>query len=189
MRQIYLTFLLALMLLPAVALSQTDVLNQIELEKAKAAAEQGNAPAQYLLGIMYSQSDLGVPQDYAEAFKWFRLAAEQGQVGAQFNLGWMYDKGQGVPQNYNEALKWYRLAAEQGDVKAQYNLSVMYYNGVGVPQNGIMAYVWSSLAAAQGHEEGRHNRDIIVRQLTPEQLERGQDIAARCFASGYKDCN
>ena len=101
----------------------------------------------------------------------------------------MYDDGQGVPQNYAEAVKWYRLAAEQGDSDAQLNLGFMYSKGQGVPQNGVMGYVWASLAAAQGSEAARHNRDISVKQLTPEQLARGQEIAARCFESSYKDCD
>ena len=45
----------------------------------------------------------GVPQNYAEAVKWYRLAADQGDARAQFNLGFMYGTGQGVPQNYAEA--------------------------------------------------------------------------------------
>ena len=40
-------------------------------------AEQGDAAAQYNLGLMYDNGQ-GVPQDYAEAVKWYRLAAEQG---------------------------------------------------------------------------------------------------------------
>ena len=56
----------------------------------------------------------GVPQDYKEAVKWYRLAAEQGYADAQYNLGLMYSNGEGVPQDYKEAVKWYRLAAEQG---------------------------------------------------------------------------
>ncbi|MGH7181126.1 MAG: tetratricopeptide repeat protein, partial [Nitrospiraceae bacterium] len=82
-------------------------------------AEQGDAKAQYNLGVMYDKGQ-GLPQDYQEALKWYRKAAEQGQ--AQNNLGAMYDDGQGVPQGYQEALKWYRKAAEQGQVQAQYNL-------------------------------------------------------------------
>ena len=97
-------------------------------------AEQGNAQAQYNIGIMY-ESGKGVPQDYAEAVKWFRLAAEQGDADAQYNLGVMYGKGQGVPQDYAEAVKWFRLAADQGDADAQYNLGVMYGKGQGVPQD------------------------------------------------------
>src|SRR4029077_12512676 len=53
----------------------------------------------------------GVPQDYAEAAKWYRKAADQGFAEAQSNLGAMYAKGQGVPQDYVEAYKWFDLAA------------------------------------------------------------------------------
>ena len=49
-------------------------------------AEQGDATAQLLLGVMYDEG-LGVPQDHAEAVRWFLLAAEQGEALAQNNLG------------------------------------------------------------------------------------------------------
>ena len=37
-----------------------------------------------------SATGQGVPQDYAEAVKWYRKAAEQGDVNAQHNIGLMY---------------------------------------------------------------------------------------------------
>ena len=52
-------------------------------------AEQGNADAQYNLGVMYDNGQ-GVRQDYAEAARWYRKAAEQGNAKAQYNLGSMY---------------------------------------------------------------------------------------------------
>src|SRR5215471_9505352 len=82
-------------------------------------AQQGDAYAQVNLGVMYQQGQ-GLPQNYAEAVKWYQRAAEQGNAAAQSNLGTMYDRGQGVPQNYTEALRWYRRAAEQGVAYAQY---------------------------------------------------------------------
>jgi len=42
------------------------------------AAEQGDAGAQYQLGIMY-EIGRSVPSDYVEAYKWFKLAADHGQ--------------------------------------------------------------------------------------------------------------
>ena len=45
------------------------------------AAEQGEAWAQYFLGIMYYDSE-GVPKDYKEAAKWFTMAAEQNNAMA-----------------------------------------------------------------------------------------------------------
>ncbi len=73
-------------------------------------AEQGRYGAQYNLGFMYSNGQ-GVPQDAAEAVKWYRKAAEQGDADAQNNLGVMYDKGRSVTQNYVQAHMWYNLAA------------------------------------------------------------------------------
>ena len=37
----------------------------------------------------------GVPEDDAEAVRWYRLAADQGDAGAQHNLGLMYATAQG----------------------------------------------------------------------------------------------
>ena len=38
------------------------------------AAEQGDAEAQYNLGVMYDKGE-GVPKNNVEAYKWFNLAA------------------------------------------------------------------------------------------------------------------
>jgi uncharacterized protein len=73
-------------------------------------AEQGDAPAQYNLGVLY-RNGLGVKRDYNEAIKWYGLAAHQGLPIAQYDLGTMYRLGQGVPQNYVLAHMWLNLSA------------------------------------------------------------------------------
>ena len=50
--------------------SQKEILSWQQL------AKQGNADAQCNLGVIYDTAQ-GVPQDYAEALKWYRLAADQ----------------------------------------------------------------------------------------------------------------
>ena len=119
-------------------------------------AANGNAAAQYNLGVLYYKGQ-GVPQNYVEAASWFRLAAAQGHPTAQNNVGATYEAGQGVPKDYGEAVKWYRLAAAQSDASAQYNLGVLYYKGQGVPQNYLEAASWFRLAAAQGHAPAQTN--------------------------------
>ena len=104
-------------------------------------ADQGNARAQFNLGVMYERGQ-GVPQFDTEAVQWYRKAAEQGHASAQFNLGMLYFNGQGVPQNAQEAEKWFRLAAKQGDASVQFNLGVMYAKGQGVPQDVREAVYW-----------------------------------------------
>ena len=76
-------------------------------------AEQGNAIAQFNLGVMYDEG-IGVPQDYNTAVKWVTLAAEQGNADAQYNLGLMYGNRGGVPQDYVRAHMWFNLSASQG---------------------------------------------------------------------------
>ncbi len=75
-------------------------------------AKQGNAKAQFNLGLMYSKGR-GVPQDYTEAARWYRRAAEQGVAQAQYTLGFMYSKGRAVPQDYAQAHMWYSLAVSR----------------------------------------------------------------------------
>ena len=53
----------------------------------------------------------GVPQDDAEAAKWYRQAAERGYARAQHNLGLLYELGRGVPQDFVQAYVWFGLAA------------------------------------------------------------------------------
>ena len=73
-------------------------------------AEQGDASAQDMLGLMYQIGE-GVAQDYAVAMKWYRLAAEQGNADAQYGVGWMYDFGEGVPQDFVTAHMWFNISA------------------------------------------------------------------------------
>ena len=56
------------------------------LKEWRPLAEQGDAGAQNILGLMYATGE-GVPQDNNEAVRWYRLAAEQGDDRAQYILG------------------------------------------------------------------------------------------------------
>ena len=113
-----------------------------------------------------------VPQDIAEAVKWYRRAAEEGDANAQTKLGLMYDKGDGVPQDFAEAVKWYRRAAEQGNADAQYNLWGMYLKGKAMPQNFADAVKWCRRAAEQGHATAQWNLGLMYEngQGVPQDL-------------------
>ena len=55
------------------------------LAEWKPLAEQGDAVAQFYLGVMYANGE-GVIEDDKEAVKWYRLAAEQGFAQAHIIL-------------------------------------------------------------------------------------------------------
>ena len=89
-----------------------------------AGALNGNADAQYNLGIMYA-SGLGVIQDYNEAVKWFRLSSSQGNAQAQKIYGLMYASGRGVTQDYVRAHMWLNISASSCDKNAEANLDIV----------------------------------------------------------------
>ena len=157
------------------------------LQEWRPLADQGDADAKHNLGLMYENGQ-GVPQDYAEAVSWYRKAAEQGHAYAQSNIGLMYVSGQGVPQDYAEAVRWYRKAAEQGTVQAQYSLALGYKYGVGVLQDNILAHMWFNIGGANGSELGSENRDLIAKEMTPQDISTAQAMARTCMSSNYQKC-
>ncbi len=78
-------------------------------EERRPLAEQGDANAQYYLGVMHQNGE-GVSQNYALAVLRYFQAAEQGLASAQKNLSVMYARGDGVAQNYVFAHMWLSLA-------------------------------------------------------------------------------
>jgi uncharacterized protein len=89
-----------------------------------------------------------VPQDDAEAVKWYRKAADQGDAFAQLNLANMYDNGQGVPQDDVQALKWFNLAAAR------------------LPTS-----------ETDRHKQAVENRDRLASKMTPAQIADAQKLA------------
>ncbi len=126
------------------------------VESLRKAAEQGDASAQFKLGVCYAKAE-GVPQDLHEAVKWYREAADQGYAPAQYNLGVAYDQGNGVAEDLSAAVNWYRKAAEQGLAAAQDNLGLCYVTGEGVPQDFHEAVKWFRKAAEQGYAPAQHD--------------------------------
>jgi TPR repeat protein len=139
-------------------------------------AEQGDALAQYNLGVLYRKGR-GVPQDDVQARQWYAKAAAQGQAKAQFNLGTLYFNGEGTPKDYQQALRWFRLAADQGEALAQTKIAIMYDEGQGVPQDIVQAYKWYSLAATNGDKPAAELRNASAKQMTPAQIAEAQKLA------------
>lgn len=73
-----------------------------QIREWRAAANRGEAWAQFNLGVCYDNGD-GVEKDLREAVRWYRKAAEQGDASAQCNLGWCYEAGIGVEKDLGEA--------------------------------------------------------------------------------------
>jgi TPR repeat protein len=149
---------------------------QTAMRLARPLAEQGDARAQSLLGLLYYHGQ-GVQKDFTAAATWFRKAAEQGDATAQSHLGIIFFQGQGVPQDKTQAMTWFRRAANQGDAQAQYNLGLSYIEGEGEPVDNVRAHMWFNLAAARfpASDLGDRNaaikeRDLVAAKMSPQEI-------------------
>lgn len=166
------------------------------------AADQGVAASQYNLGKLFDTQGLphgvpqlvndalraasvGMPQDYTEAVKWYRLAADRGYGPAQGSLGLMYADGRGVPQDDREAVKWFRLAAEKRNFEAAFNLAVCYQKGQGVALNQVTALaLYNLIAAGRSDSRASRPRDELHKSMPAKEVEKAQNLTQELRRSG-----
>lgn len=158
------------------------------LGKTLASAEEGDADAQFALGLKFSTS-AGNAFDPVQAAQWYRKAADQNHSLAQFNLSVMFARGQGVPRDNAAALIWTRKAAERGDAGAQFSLGSKYHRSsldrsqMDSVESRIEAFKWFHLAAAQGYGSSEVARDRVTMGMSREEVAEGAERAATFVAA------
>lgn len=154
------------------------------LKATQAAASEGDAEAQFALGLKYCSKSGGL-RDPEQAMRWYRKAADQDHAPAQFNLAMMFASGEGVPRDDAAALTWTRRAAEGGAAGAQYRLGSRYHRNsmdrlqMDEVESRIEAYKWFHLAAAQGYEGAVAACERVTLRMSREEVADGnQRVAA-----------
>ncbi len=157
--------------------------SKLDLNAARAKADQGDPDAQFALGLNYGSAE-GDLQDLVQAAQWYRKAADQNHSLAQFNLGLMYTKGEGVPQDEAIAVAWMRKAANQGDAGAQFNLGMRYHRAsvwglqLDSLESKIEAYKWLQLSAAQGYKGSADACERLTLGMDRDEVAAGNRLAA-----------
>ena len=128
---------------------------EAEIKNIKNKSEQGYAPAQFQLALMYYQVE-GTEESEEKAFYWFQESAIQGYAPAQFQLAWMYYKGEGTEEIKEKAFYWFQESAIQGYVQAQYMLALMYYKVEGTEEIKEKAFYWFQESAIQGSVQAQY---------------------------------
>ena len=100
-----------------------------------AAAESGNAEAQYTVAESCLMGSKTMAQDFHVARIWAERSAAQGFSHSQFLLGYLYEEGLDVEQDFALAAEYFRKAAAQGHAGAMRHLGTLYKLGLGVEQN------------------------------------------------------
>ena len=98
-------------------------------------AGQGDADAQYLLGLMYL-SGRYIEQNRQLGVKWMTAAASAGHVKAQQTMADLAFEGSLIERNLSTAEQWYSELSKQGNKWANFRLGFIYAaGGEGVERN------------------------------------------------------
>ncbi|WP_409562392.1 sel1 repeat family protein [Hyphomicrobium sp. MC8b] len=124
------------------------------------AAANGDSSAQFEVGARFAEGE-GVPQNFAEAAKWYQRSAEQGFALAQYRLGTLYERGLGLKADRKQASTWYLRAAEQGNIKAMHNLAVLSANQSDRAPDYTTAAQWFEEAAKRGLPDSQFNLAVL----------------------------
>jgi TPR repeat protein len=138
------------------------VVTKSPLEQLIDAADGGDAFSQNAYGCRLRDGD-GVPRDYANAARYFKMAADRGNVEGMINYGLCLENGQGVPeQDMAEAAKYYRRAMDAGDAWGMFCYADMLEFGKGVPKDPPRAAQLYKLAADSGHDRAQSKYGIVL---------------------------
>jgi TPR repeat protein len=82
------------------------------------AAQNGFAPAQYNLAVLYERGAGGLPRDMENAGQLYTVAANQGHGPATLALARILNEGLGIKADQPKAWAIAKLAAERGEKEA-----------------------------------------------------------------------
>ncbi len=95
------------------------------VERERKYAEGGEPASQYVLGVLYRDGGLLMP-DAAKAKEWFTQSAQQGYIPAQYALGKLLLSDDPEVHDRDTGIRWLQSAARNGSPYAAYELGKAY---------------------------------------------------------------
>ena len=95
------------------------------VEQERKYAEDGEPASQYVLGVLYRDGGLLMP-DAVKAREWFTRSAKQGYVPAQYALGKLLISDDPEVHDRDTGIRWLQTAARNGNPYAAYELGKAY---------------------------------------------------------------
>jgi hypothetical protein len=139
--------------------------------RIKAAAEAGDAKAQYEYGKVVPASRM------AERLDWFYRSARAGYAPAQEALGSYFAMEPTADQqkraaNLYESVRWSSRAAYQGVYTAQLRIAQFYRKGEVLPKDRVAAYLWMRMGINNSPLAiiYKSNLDQLLAEMSPAEI-------------------
>lgn len=100
----------------------------------KRLAQAGDAHAQYLMGLLYRDGGLVIP-DTEKAQYWMEQAGTQNVPAAQYSLGKLLLSDDALVHDPDQGIRWLKASAQNGNDYAAYALGKEYLSGKHVLKN------------------------------------------------------
>ena len=138
-------------------------------------AESGDPDAQYLVGRLYRDGPVLIP-DSVEAGDWFDQSARQGVVAAQYALGRLYLTDDAEVYDAELGIQWLEYAAHHGSDRAAYRLGKEYLRGKVVERNVAKAMEYLTQSAKTGSQYAQYTLGKLY-------LDKQDQTQAHCWFS------
>lgn len=135
--------------------SQTLDERSYAVEELEKLAESGDMYAQYLIGKLWRDGPLLIP-DGVNARYWFERAAEQGHLVAQYALAKLCLSDDLEVRNVRQGMNWLYTAATNGSHYAMYRLAKEYLKGENIERDTASAVEWFTRSAERGNQYAQY---------------------------------
>ena len=148
-------------------------------------AEGGDAAAQLLLGRLYRDGGVLIP-DAVNAAYWLGRAAKQDVMAAQYALGKLLLAPDAETHDAEAGLQWLERAAQSGHGYAAYRLGKEYLTGTNTEKNITKAVSWFERSAAAGNQFAQYalGKLYLDGTLTPKDVPRGMAYMEQAARQG-----
>ena len=142
------------------------------VEQMTQAAKAGNPYAQHLLGKLYRDGTVVIP-DAEKARDWFQRSAEQGLNVAQYALGKLLLTDDPLVRDIPAGLRWLETAYRNGSPYAGYRLGKEYLQGEIVPKDVPKALEYLNDAAQRGNQFAQYTlgKLYLLGRVVPQDKE------------------
>lgn len=118
-------------------------------------AESGDPEAQYLVGKLYQDGPVLIPDSVAARY-WFDLSARQGHVAAQYELGKLLPCDDPKVCDPALGIQWLEYAASNGNNYAAYRLGKEYLRGKIVEKDTVKVMDYLAQSAEAGNQYAQY---------------------------------